>query len=296
MLWRLAPPEARAVLASFAYSRSVMSLRTTTGGSAIWARARQSLRLAVDIARRAMFGRYRETMLGAAWSVIQPLIMLVIYAFVFSQVFEARWDVETERPVSFAVILFSGLLLFNFFNESLVNATSVILNNSTLIKRTGVASATMPVSVVLAALFNLGLSAIPFLIAYFVTTGVPPITALALPLVLVPLILMVMGLVFIVASMSVFVRDMQPLVIILSSLVLFLSPIFYPESAIPEQFRGLVLLSPIGVPLSASKELLFLGVLPKWGPLAVYTLVAVVILLIGSLLFRKAQRGFADVL
>jgi lipopolysaccharide transport system permease protein len=151
-------------------------------------------------------------------------------------------------------------------------------------------------SVVIAALLNLGLSAVPFLIAYVATSGVPPATALAVPLVLVPLILLVLGLVFVVSSMSVFVRDMQPVVLILSSLVLFLSPIFYPESAIPEQFRGLVKLSPIGVPLSASKDLLFAGTMPEWGDLILYSLAAVLILAFGALLFRKAQRGFADVL
>jgi len=273
-----------------------MGILTSATGSPIVSNLRQNVRLSLDLARRTMFGRYRETMLGAAWSVIQPLVMLVIYAFVFSQVFEARWDVATERPVNFAVVLFSGLLIFNFFNESLVNSTSVILNNSGLIKRTGVASATLPMSVVIAALLNLGLSAVPFLIAYWVTTGVPPVTIVALPIVFVPLVVLVLGLVFIVSSVSVFVRDMQPVVMILSSLVLFLSPIFYPESAIPEQFRSLVLLSPIGVPLSASKDLLFAGVMPQWGALATYTAVAFLVLTIGMLLFRKAQRGFADVL
>jgi lipopolysaccharide transport system permease protein len=273
-----------------------MGLLTSAVGSTRIAHLKQSLRLSVDLARRSMFGRYRETMLGAAWSVIQPLVMLAIYAFVFSQVFQARWEVDTDRPVNFAVVLFSGLLIFNFFNESLVNSTGVIISNSALIKRTGVASSTLPFSVVIAALFNVGLSAVPFVIAYLFTSGVPPITSVALPIVFVPLVAMVLGLVFIVSSLSVFVRDTQPMVIILSSLVLFLSPIFYPESAIPEQFRALVLLSPIGVPLSASKDVLFAGDWPQWGELAIYSGVAVLVLAAGTLLFRKAQRGFADVL
>lgn len=257
---------------------------------------KHNLRLVVDLARRAMFGRYRETMLGTTWSVLQPLILLAIYAFVFSQVFQARWDIETGKPVSFAVILFSGLLIFNFFNESMINSTGVIMSNAALIKRTSVAGSVLPMSVVMAALFNLGLSAVPFLIAYLLTSGIPPTTVLLVPLVLVPLIIMVAGLSFIISATSVFVRDVQPLVLIGSTLVLFLSPIFYPETAIPEDLRGLVSLSPIGVPLVTSKDILFRGVSPEWGPLAVYTLVAIAIYLFGTLLFRRAQHGFADVL
>ena len=107
--------------------------------------------------------------------------------------------------------------------------------------------------------------------------------------------IMVSGLSLVVSAVSVFVRDIQPLVLIGTTLVLFLSPIFYPESAIPERFRGLVDLSPIGVPLSASKDVLFEGVPPNWGPVVLYTLVAIVSLLLGALVFRRAQRGFADV-
>ncbi len=257
---------------------------------------RRQTRLVFDLARRSIFSRYRDTVLGVAWSVVFPLVLLAIYAFVFSAVFEARWEVDSGDEVSFAVILFSGLILFNFFNESMNNSTAVVANNAQLIKRTSVASLVLPLSVVAAALINFALSLVPFVAGYLLMVGLPPLTAVWFPVTFLPLIVLSAGVALLIAASSVYIRDVQQLSFLFTTFVLFTSPIFYPESAIPAELRKYVDLSPLSVPLSESKAVLFNGTLPDWERLVVYTVVAALVATFGAFVFRKAEKGFADVL
>ena len=115
------------------------------------------LSLATRLARRQIAQRYRETIFGGLWSLLNPLVMLGIYWFVFSAVFDSRWSGPGEDR-HYALLIFSGLVLFNMYAEIVNGSTSLVQNNALLIKRTTVSAKVIPVAAGLASLFTLALS------------------------------------------------------------------------------------------------------------------------------------------
>lgn len=252
--------------------------------------------LVYSLAKRAIFARYRESLLGPLWAVITPLALLVIYSFVFAQVFQTRWDVPGLESINFGLLLFSGLLIFGFFAESVNGATSVVAGNSALVKRTTLPLLSLPLLSLFVAGLTTGLGTIPFVIFYGYELGLPPVTALLLPVVLIPLVIMVAGLTYGIAALSVYFRDLVPAVSLLTTFILFTSPIFYPESAVPDELQWVMKVNPVAVALGQSKAVLFAGVMPDWTTFGTYLAAASVVLIVGLWLYRRVAPGFADVI
>jgi lipopolysaccharide transport system permease protein len=145
------------------------------------------------------------------------------------------------------------------------------------------------------ALFNATVSVSILLVFYLVVHGLPPATVLLLPVVVFPLILLILGLGWFLASVGVFLRDVQPIVGVVTTMMLFLSPIFYPLSAIPETYRGLIQLNPLTPVLNASKSVIFWGQMPQWVDWFLYAMFSWVVGWLGFLWFQKTRKGFADV-
>lgn len=251
--------------------------------------------LILRLARREVEARYRGTAFGVAWSVLTPLAMLSVYTYVFSVIFQARWDISTNGRGQFAILLFSGLIVFSIFSECLNRAPHLMLQNVSYIKKVVFPLEVMAWVVLLVALFNAGVSFVVLLVFYVMVFGVPPITLALLPLVLVPLILAVLGLTWFLASLGVFVRDVGQFIGILTTLVLFMSPILYPVTAIPEAVRPYVYANPLTLVLENTKEVLFRGTVPHLGYLALSTLAAWGVAWLGYAWFMRTRKGFADV-
>jgi len=145
------------------------------------------------------------------------------------------------------------------------------------------------------ALFNAAVSFLILLIFYLVVHGLPPVTVLLLPVVLFPFVLLIVGLGWFLASVGVFLRDVQPLVGVMTTMMMFLSPIFYPLSAIPEAYRGLIQLNPLTPVLNASKSVIFWGHMPEWVDWILYAGVYWMVGWLGFAWFQKTRKGFADV-
>lgn len=254
------------------------------------------LQLALRLARRQIAQRYRQTLFGGLWAVINPLLLLLIYWFVFSTVFPSRWDGVYEN-VSLPLIIFSGLIFFNLYAEIVNGSTTLVQNNALLIKRTTVGPKVIPISAALTSLFTFLLSLIPFFVMYLaLQRSLPPVTTLLAPLVIAPLFLLSLGLGFILASISAYFRDLQQIVPLLNTGVLFVSPIFFPADRLPGRLGQVSrIVSPLVVPLEASKQILFLNELPNWTSLTVYSVAAAVIFGVGWKLYGVAARGFGDV-
>lgn len=259
-------------------------------------RTQVQLQLVLKLARRQIAQRYRESMFGAAWALLTPLILLGLYWFVFARVFENVWE-GPEANTHYALLIFSGIIIFNLFSEIANNATNLVQVNSLLIKRTTVSARVLPLASGLASLFTFGLNTIPFVVMYVVLErSLPPWTALLAPLLLIPLLALSIGVAMIIASIAAYFRDAQQVVPLLTTATLFLSPIFYPIEGLPERMRSVVeYATPLGLILPASKKLLFLGELPAVLPLLGYSFAAAAILLIGSFVYGLAARGFSDV-
>jgi len=237
-------------------------------------------------------------MLGLVWSFLNPLFMLVIYTFVFSVVFKARWNVEGDNStVNFAIILFSGLIIHGLLGEMLGRAPSLIISNVNYVKKVVFPLAILPIVALGAALFHAFISVIVLLIAQIILSGgLPPLTILWLPVVIAPFLLLLLGLTWWLASLGVYLRDINQILAPIITALLFISPIFFPASALPEPLRPYLFLNPISLIVEQTREVLIFGNMPDFKALALYSLVAIAIAVIGFFWFQKTRKGFADVL
>lgn len=247
-------------------------------------------------ARREVLGRYRGSAFGLLWSFFNPLFMLAVYTFVFSEVFKARWNQASDSKTEFALVLFAGLIVWNIFADCVNRAPGLILANPNYVKKVVFPLEILPFVSLLSALYHALISLLVWLVAYMVFFGVPHASFLLLPLVLVPLALFIMGLSWGLASLGVFLRDVSQIIGVVTTALIFLSPIFYPASALPEAYRSLLYLNPLTPVIEMTRDLVYWGKLPNWADLSLYWLAAIVIAWLGFAWFQKTRRGFADVL
>lgn len=245
---------------------------------------------------RDVTGRYRGSVFGILWSFITPILMLAVYTLVFGVIFQSRWSVGTESKVEFALVLFAGLIVFNFFSECLNRASTLILVNSNFVKKVVFPLEVLPVVVATSTLFHFCASFLIWLIAYVLFIGLPHATALLIPFVVLPLVLFSTGLVFALSSLGVFFRDISQFVGMLTTVVMFLSPIFYPLEAFPAQYRGLLLMNPLTPSIEQARSVLIKGEIPDFSYWIWNLLLSICVFWAGYFLFQKMRKGFADVL
>ena len=252
--------------------------------------------LIYQLGKRDVVGRYRGSVAGLAWSFLNPLLMLAVYTFVFAVVFQARWQGATDGKGSFAVILFIGVLVHGIFAECLNRAPGLILANANYVKRVMFPLEILPWVSMGSALFHALVSLLVLLIAQvYVLGGIPP-TALLLPVVLAPLVLTTVGLTWIFSAFGVYLRDIGQTTVVITTVALFLSPVFYPVTALPEEYRFLFLLNPLTFIIEQAREVLIWGRLPDWRGLAIYAVASLAVSSAGFWVFQRMRRGFADVL
>lgn len=247
-------------------------------------------------AKREVLGRYRGSMLGLIWSFFNPLFMLTVYTFVFSEVFKARWSGGSESKTEFALVLFAGLIVFNLFAECINRAPGLILSNPNYVKKVVFPLEILPFVGLLAALYHAMISLGVWLMAYLALFGMPQATVLLLPLIIVPFALFIMGLSWALASLGVFLRDVAQIIGMLNTVLMFLSPIFYPASALPEAYRSWLYLNPLTPVVEMMRDALYWGKAPGFDLLALYWFATGLMAWLGFAWFQKTRKGFADVL
>jgi lipopolysaccharide transport system permease protein len=248
------------------------------------------------LAQREVIGSYRGSVMGILWSFFNPVFMLLVYTFVFSVVFKARWGGGSDSKTEFALILFAGLIVFNLFSECINRAPTLILSNVNYVKKVVFPLEILPWVALGSALFHALISLSVWLIAYLILFGLPHITIFLLPIIILPLLLLIMGLAWGLASLGVYLRDVSQFIGVLTTVLMFLSPIFYPASALPEEYRHLLLLNPLTPAIEQAREVLFWGKLPDFNMLVIYMLVTVLLACLGFAWFQKTRKGFADVI
>ncbi len=178
---------------------------------------------------REISNRYKGSYLGIVWSFITPLIMLTIYTFVFSVIFQARWGTSGEtNKVEFALLLFTGLVVFNVFSEVISRAPSLIIANSNYVKKVIFPLEILPIVTLGSALFQALISYVILILVMLILTGTFYWTAILFPIIILPLLLMILGLAWFLASLGVYIRDIGQVISIAIPALMFMSPIFLP--------------------------------------------------------------------
>ena len=248
------------------------------------------------LVQREVLGRYRGSFMGILWSFFNPVFMLVVYTFVFSVVFKARWSGGSDSKTEFALVLFAGLIVFNLFAECINRAPGLILANVNYVKKVVFPLEVLPWVALGASLFHTLISLGVWLIAYVIFFGLPHITVLLMSLVMLPLLLFIMGLTWALAALGVYLRDISQFVGTFTTVLMFLSPIFYPASGLPEKYRHLLMLNPLTPTIEQARDVLFWGKVPDMGILLAYLFAATLAAWLGFAWFQKTRKGFADVL
>ncbi len=229
--------------------------------------------------------RYRNMSLGLLWSFLNPLIMVTIYTFVFTEVF------KSEIPF-FPLFLLSGLIPFNFFVLSWVSATNSIVDNAALVKRTSVKRELFPVAGVLSNVLHLVLQlmlVVGLVVYYKVGFSVHWFW---LPLIWGLELIFIIGLGLATAAVNVYVRDTRYLVESLTLVIFWLVPIFYSFEMIPAKYADIYQYNPIAALVLASRTVIFQAQAPHAALLWKLALVSFGSLILGILVFRRLQRGF----
>lgn len=246
--------------------------------------------------KREVLGRYRGSVMGILWSFLHPVLMLAVYTFVFSVVFKARWGAGSESKTEFAVVLFAGMIVFSLFAECINRAPTMIISNANYVKKVVFPLEILPWVSLGSALFHMGISLAVWLIFFAVVNLSVNWTVLLLPLILFPLLMFTIGLSWFLAALGVYLRDAAQAVGIVTTILMFLSPIFFPVSSLPLEYRPLIYANPLTFIIEQARDVLVWGRLPDWPLLGIYTLGALIVAWLGFAWFQKTRRGFADVI
>ena len=250
-----------------------------------------------QMTRRDISMRYRGSIIGLAWSFINPILMLLVYTFVFSVIFKARWNTSgNESKTDFAIILFSGLIVFNLFSEIVNRAPGLITSNVNYVKKVVFPLEILPWVALGSALFHAVISLLVLLFVQFVLKFSLPWTRIFFPLALLPLVFASVGLAWFLSALGVFIRDVGQITGIFTTILMFMSAVFYPVSALPEQYQGILRLNPLVLIINESRKSLVLGELPDWISILIALLISLAIAFLGFWWFQKVRKGFADVI
>jgi lipopolysaccharide transport system permease protein len=249
------------------------------------------------LAQREVQSKFQGSTLGVIWVLLTPLLMLAVYTLVFSTVFKSRWPgINQDGPFAYAIVLFSSLILFQIFSEVIVRAPLLVVSNPNYVTKLVFPLEILPVVALISTVTQATVSLGILLLFHFILMGLPPPTALLVPVAVIPLLMMVLGLSWLLASLGVFLRDLNQLIGWMVTVVMFTSPVFFPMSSVPPVMQKWMLINPLTLPLEWIKSLLFLGTLPEPTAFIIYTAVATLVFNLGYLWFKRTKKAFADVL
>ncbi|HJB21674.1 MAG TPA: ABC transporter permease [Candidatus Fournierella merdavium] len=240
--------------------------------------------------------RYQGSVLGILWSIIVPLIMLAVYTFIFSEVFSAKWNVDTDNKFEFALMLFCGLNLYTMFSDVLSRSVGLIQQNQNYVKKVVFPLEILPGVITFSALFNCLIGFGVLILANTALNHVMYVTMIEAPLVLVPHIVFCCGIAFLFSALSVYVRDLANFISVLITILMYMSPVFFPLSAVPERFRAFMMFNPMTYTIENMRNVVLYGNHIEPGYYAISFGTALIAFLLGYWVFHRAKSGFADLL
>ena len=236
--------------------------------------------------------KYKRSVLGIVWSLLYPVLMMLVMAMVFSHMFGARME-----GVNYLVYLMTGLVMWNYFNEASNTAMTSVVVNFPLINKVYIPKYIFPISKALFVGINFLLTLIPLLVIILFTGSGDTrcyinIWYILLPYIFLCLLMFTIGLGLFLSAVSVFLRDMFYIYGIILTIWNYVTPIFYSISILPENLQSLFKLNPLYIFITGAREIILYGNAPTVVELVVMFLVSALSLFIGGLVFKKNQDKF----
>ena len=251
-------------------------------------------KLIFTLAKRDVAGRYKGSIMGLAWSFFNPLLLLIVYTFMFTVIFKSKWQGIGKANV--ALVIFVGMTVHGLLAECVNRAPTLIASNINFVKKVIFPLEILPAVTLLSAMFHMCISFVVFLIAEIILMGSVPWTALLIPLILLPLALGTLGLSWFLSSLGVFARDIGQLTGLLMTVLMFLSPVFFPREALPPAYRVFLDLNPLAFVIESARQLLIYGQLFSLTGWCLSLVEGLIVFVLGYWWFNSTKAAFADVL
>jgi lipopolysaccharide transport system permease protein len=243
--------------------------------------------------KREFQSKYRNSLLGAAWTLINPLAMIIVYTMIFSQIMHSKLP-GIDGSFAYSIYLCAGILTWGLFAEIVSRAQNTFLEHANLLKKLSFPRLCLPVIVVTNAMINFFIVFGLFSIFLLISGNFPGLVYLALFPVLAILIVFAIGLGISLGVLNVFFRDVGQLFGIVIQFWFWLTPIVYPISILPESMRSLMSYNPMANLINAFQDILVTGQWPIWQSLLPVTIIAIALCALGMRLFRKHVGEMVD--
>ncbi|MBL8173007.1 MAG: ABC transporter permease [Acidobacteria bacterium] len=248
-----------------------------------------------SLVKRDLTSRYKGSVMGLGWTILTPAVQIVIFTVIFSGIFSAKFG-DQGGHLRFAVYLLCGMLPWIAFSDGVLRSTTTLTDNVNLVRRVVFPLEALPVNLALSALVQQLLGTVVLLAATLLMQQTLHLTAFWLPVLLIPQLLATIGLGWLMASLGVFIRDMAQVNQLALQACMYLTPILYPESLVPPNYRRLVDWNPMAPLIRSYRQILLEGQPPDWRGLVVTVVFGLVCFGFGYWWFERTKKAFADVL
>ncbi len=241
-----------------------------------------------SLVKRDLKGRYKGSILGFLWTFINPLLQLAVYTMVFSTIM--RSGIE-----DYYLFLFVALIPWIFFSTSVAGGAGCIWSQQEMVKKIYFPREVLPISFVTSQFVNMLLCFIVIFLVLIVSgKGLNPAAILCLPIIMIVEYILALGIALIVSAVTVYIRDLEYILGIITMAWQFLSPVMYSIEQVPEQLHGIFNLNPMSHVIVAYRDILYYGKIPEIQTLLNATILGVVLLILGGLVFNSLQKHFAE--
>jgi lipopolysaccharide transport system permease protein len=251
-----------------------------------------------ELSKREITNRYKGSFLGLFLALLIPLAMFVVFAFVFGEIFRAKWPKTTldSDMASFSINLFIGLSIFWFFSEIISRAPILFSSVPNYIKKVIFPLWILPFVSLFGSLFHLIIYFIIIIIALLLAGGSLHLSVISIPIIIVITFPLLIGISFLLGSLGVYIKDINIITGVVINLLIFLSPVFYPLSNISKNLQWLFKLNPVTLIIEQCRIILIDGKWPQWTSLVYYFSASLLIFFLGYWVFKTTRKGFADVI
>lgn len=242
----------------------------------------------ISLVKKDLRGRYKGSTLGFLWTFINPLCQILIYTMVFSVIMRSNID-------KFYLFLIVGLIPWIFFSSAINGGATSIISQQDLVKKIYFPREVLPIAYVTSSFANMLFSfVIVFMVLFISGVGISPRALVFLPLVMLVEYILALGIALLTAALTVYFRDLEHILGIITTAWMYLTPIMYSTDMVPEKLLKIFNLNPMTPVVIAYRDILYYKQIPRIGTLLHASILGIVIMICGTIIFSRLQRYFAE--